>query len=160
MERARHVFRVGLVLFLLVAGMSIGRLLLVPPSYGASGAYRQDSVQEIAAKEPVHGGTDSCKSCHEKEYTMWKEAEVHVHVQCEVCHGALGKHALGDKKIGDAKVDVSMTQCAYCHKRLEGRSTTAVPQLVFEKHKEINVHAEKPCLECHNPHSTFYEEEG
>jgi hypothetical protein len=156
MERARHVLRVGFVLVVLVSVMMIGRTFLVPASYGMAGPYRFDNVAEQQAKPVMHGGQQSCKSCHEKEWTLWSEAEVHLKVACESCHGPLAKHAQGDQKIGDAVVNKSWQQCATCHRKLEGRPSL-VPQVDFSKHKDVKLDGDA-CAECHNPHSTMYEE--
>jgi len=159
LEHARHVLRVTFVLVVVVSGILIGRSLLMPKSYGQYGAYRYDNVAEqMNIHEPRHGGAESCKACHEAKYAQREEGEVHMVVQCEVCHAPLAAHVRDGKKFADMHVERSWTLCARCHRKLEGRPQT-IKQITFdEKHLKNNKLEGNVCRRCHEPHSTFFEE--
>jgi hypothetical protein len=151
MEHARHVFRVALVLFVVIAAFLLGRGFLVPRSYGVFGPYRADNVAEqMTARAPAHGGVASCAACH-KDEAKRREAGAHRSVSCEVCHGPLLRHVVGGEVKGPPLVDRSFSLCARCHRRILGRPEK-FPQVILEQHVTQKLEG-AVCLECHDPHS-------
>ena len=151
MEHARHVFRVLLVLLVVIVAIVLGRVFLVPESYGLYGPYRFDNVAEQAAvRPPLHGGAASCRACHE-DRAKAVLAGVHRTVSCEVCHGPLGRHVKGGEVVSPMPVDRSFTLCGRCHRKIDGRPA-AFPQDVLEQHVQADLEG-RVCLECHDPHS-------
>lgn len=151
MEPARHVFRVLLLVFLVVAAVLLGRTLLVPRSYGAYGPYRFDNVAEQArARPPLHGGAASCAACH-AERAKKVAGGAHAHVSCEICHAPLGVHAREGARVAAMPVDRSYGLCARCHRKLDGRPAK-FPQVVLEQHVQGAL-SHDACLDCHDPHS-------
>ncbi len=155
MEHARHVLRAGFVLLVAIASFAVVRAFALPRSYGLHGPYRHDNVAEQAARAPRHAGAESCKDCHEKQWTQRVDGEVHMAVSCEVCHGPLAQHVSAGKKIAEMPVDRSWQLCARCHRKLQGRPAE-FPQVVLEQHVKGSL---EPgiCRKCHEPHSTFFE---
>lgn len=152
MEHARHVFRILLVLFVVVVVVTIGRTFLVPKSYGLYGPYRFDNVAEQAnARPPLHGGAASCTRCHAARSEELAKGG-HRTVNCEVCHGPLGRHVQEGKKIEKAPIDRSFTLCARCHRKIAGRPEK-FPQIALDQHMDGEATKGKACLECHEPHS-------
>jgi hypothetical protein len=152
MEHARHVFRILLVLLVGVTGVTLGRSLLVPKSYGMYGAYRFDNVAEQAvARPPLHAGAAACGDCHEERLAATSKG-AHVRVSCEVCHAPLGLHVRDGDVVAPMRVDRSFTLCARCHRKIDGRPA-AFPQIALELHADGAATSGKACLECHDPHS-------
>jgi hypothetical protein len=151
MEHARHVFRAGLVLVVVIAAVSLGRALLVPRSFGVYGSYRYDNVAEQRnARAPLHGSAASCAPCHAKQAAA-RAAGGHKAVSCEVCHAPLGVHVTGTEVKAKMPVDPSYTLCARCHRKIAGRPEK-FPQVVLEQHVPVAVEG-RICLDCHDPHS-------
>jgi hypothetical protein len=150
MEPARHVFRVIFLLLVAVVVVVIGRSFLVPPTYGAYGAYRFDNVaQQAAIRSPQHGGVASCGGCHAERLKAVADG-AHRRVSCEVCHAPVAQHARGDTRVAAMRIDRSFTACARCHRRVDGRPEK-FPQIELGKHQG-GVEG-KDCIECHDPHS-------
>jgi hypothetical protein len=151
MEHARHVFRAGLVLLVVVVAVSITRTFLVPKSYGDYGSYRYDNVAEQrVARVPRHGGVESCAACHAKQ-AKERAAGSHKTVSCEVCHGPLALHASAGTVTGPMPVDRGSALCARCHRRVAGRPEK-FPQVVLHEHN-AEMHETGGCIACHQPHS-------
>lgn len=153
MEHARHVFRVGLVLAVLIVGFVFGRAFAVPDTYGLHGPYRYAALAEHAAPKPKHGGSISCAECHKENYTKLMGAG-HKAVSCEICHGPVSAHAAGGKKIADAAVDRRFTLCIRCHAKITGRPE-GFKQIEPQRHvADVGEKLEGAvCLDCHNPHT-------
>jgi hypothetical protein len=149
MEHARHIFRVLFALVVLIAGFIVFRTYMVPNSYGFYGPYRFDNVAEQAARAPRHGGPESCQKCHPKEYGK-RLAGVHKTVSCEVCHGAVAKHADKDKRIAPMPMEKTYRLCARCHAKLDSRPKE-FPQVKLEEHVTDKLEG-GVCLDCHDPH--------
>jgi hypothetical protein len=151
MEHSRHVFRVLLVLLLVLVVAVVGRSFLIPKSYGMYGNYRYDNVQEqMEVRAPLHGGARSCADCHDDRFQAVAKGS-HARVNCEVCHGPLGRHVKDGDVVAKMAIDRSPKLCGYCHRKTDGRPAK-FPQVVFEKHVDGGLGA-KGCLECHDPHS-------
>lgn len=154
MEHARHVLRVLFALVVILGVFIVGRSFAVPESYGFRGPYRYSNLQEqMDRSKPLHGGTVSCTGCHEDKVDT-QEGPGHKSVNCEVCHGPLGKHANADKKIADALVDKSFHVCERCHQEIVGRPKD-FPQVNLQDHvADVDEKLEGAvCLECHDAHS-------
>ncbi len=151
MEHARHVFRVVLVVIVALAAILIGRGFLVPKSHGVFGPYRGDNVvEQMKARPPAHQGAASCTPCH-KAKAEARAAGSHKSVSCEVCHAPLLRHVADGKVTGPMPVDKAFTNCARCHRKIQGRPDK-FPQVVLEQHVTTRLEG-AVCLECHDPHS-------
>jgi protein-arginine kinase activator protein McsA len=152
------------LVLLLVSGVVVARTLLRPVSWGEFGSYRGANVEEQRNKEVQHYGAASCKNCHEKQWKLREDGEMHMKVSCEVCHGPLAPHATGPRKGVDGKkanmpINKSWELCAKCHRKMQGRPE-AFPQIVIdEKHTKGEKIEGSVCKGCHDPHSTMFEEE-
>ncbi|MBI4211643.1 MAG: cytochrome C [Deltaproteobacteria bacterium] len=153
MKHTKHYWRAG---FLLVGGL-IGfifvRHFLVPTSFGQFGFYRGTNLAEQQAKSVVHGGKESCSTCHE-DVAKNHAAGSHAVVQCENCHAALSKHINKDGEFVELMpIDRSPQLCLRCHRSLPSRPT-GFPQIETKEHlgldePELQAGA---CLACHNSH--------
>ena len=157
MEHTKHIWRAVIVFSVLVTGGLIGRHFLIPSSFGEAGFYRHDSLAEFAAPDPVHGGSISCRECHEDIYDEKMEGK-HAAVSCEVCHGPVTMHVENEAKIADMPVDRSIAACAICHLKLAARPKD-MPQIAIKAHlietKAIAANEKPPeaaCLTCHKSH--------
>lgn len=152
MEHARHVFRVLLVLFAVVVVVIVGRTFLVPKSYGLYGPYRFDNVAEQASiRAPLHGGAASCAGCHAQRFQALTQG-AHRTLNCEVCHAPLGRHVRDGKAVEKMKIERSLTLCARCHRKIEGRPEK-FPQIALDQHQDGEATKGQACLGCHDPHS-------
>lgn len=152
-EHSKHVYRVFLLLIIVVAGAMIGRILLVPESFGRYGFYRGDDIAEQAAVRMRHGGNESCVPCH-AAIKGKHDGGPHLLIPCEDCHDALAAHVQDGKKIAEMRRTKSVTQlCARCHRELVARRKD-FPQVNIEKHVQDQgaVLSETVCFGCHNPH--------
>jgi hypothetical protein len=153
LRHAKHVFRIGVILVLLVLAIILGRAAFVPDSWGQTGWYRHDNVAQQMAKPVRHGGDNSCKGCHEEQFAAHEEGS-HAPVRCEVCHGPVTIHAAANKKIAEMPRNRSKGWCLTCHRQLEARPDS-FPQIQPRQHVEDNGGdwGEEVCLECHGPHA-------
>jgi hypothetical protein len=150
MEHGRHVFRVLFLLLVAIVVVVIARPFVVPKSYGLYGAYRFDSVAEVASRAPLHGGARSCADCHQERLAGLAKG-AHRTVSCEVCHAPLAQHVQDGAFVGEMRVDRSFALCLRCHSKVEGRPA-AFPQIVAAQHAP-DATVGRACLECHDPHS-------
>jgi len=159
MEHTKHLWRAASILLVLGAAGIITRHFLIPVSFGKNGFYRANSLDDHRSQPIAHGGSSSCKKCHEEEFKTIHEGK-HASVQCEVCHGPLEAHVRGGEKWADMPVNQSHEMCAYCHQKLVARpqavSQVRIPEHLFEK-EAVAPGAEIPegvcneCLEAHDP---------
>ena len=148
----KHISRLLLLLGSFIVVALLARSFLIDPSFYEYGHFRADSVQELAAAEPVYRGSGFCIECHEQRKTDWS-AGTHAVVQCEVCHGKY----LGCPENGPAMLPVDTIRlCTMCHESMPARPINQ-PQVVLAEHPFPD--EEKPeCKTCHNPHSPTVEE--
>jgi mono/diheme cytochrome c family protein len=139
----KHGVRLILLVAVFLTMAATAKSYFTPDSFYRYGHYRADAVHEIAAGTPKHQSADSCQSCHADGYVEWS-AGVHTVVECEVCHGAAGKHP--DTGTLPIPAD-SVKLCTLCHEAMPARPA-AQPQIVVEEHA-----GEQQCVACHNPHS-------
>ncbi len=153
MEHGKHITRALLILFLVVVGYGVLRGILVPHSFGEKGFYRAQNIEEQMNKEVVHGGNNSCKPCHEKQYAKITTNE-HKTLSCESCHEPVLTHANEKEKIADMITHKENKLCLRCHGYMDARDKD-FPQIVLKTHLEENEAKLKDavCFDCHNKHS-------
>ncbi len=145
-----HLYRLGLVLVIAIAGFLVIKSVATPPSWNYKSWYRGGAIG-LAEKQPlIYGGNESCVSCHAKASAKVKKLK-HKALSCESCHGALGDHAKGKKKIAAAKVDKSKWQCLNCHSQQINRPRR-FPQFTNDVRKHRNIEKGVVCLKCHDAH--------
>ncbi|MHC5005017.1 MAG: hypothetical protein ACYTJ0_18060 [Planctomycetota bacterium] len=136
MNPRAHVYRVFGLLALGFVGFLIVQRVLQPESFGQQGHFRADSVDEIAMREPVHQGRDSCAECHVEIHAVHQK-DVHWSVQCEDCHGP-----------------------GLAHMRYYRDNDPAVSPDEATMPKEYTLeHVTNPdtrCIECHSPHEPLF----
>jgi hypothetical protein len=157
MEHTKHIWRAIFLLVGLGVAFVTGREFMIPGSFGKAGHYRYDSLQSYMAQPAIHGGRDSCRECHPKEYET-ASAGKHAELNCETCHGPLAWHAKDGQKIAEMPKVASWKLCAYCHQPLAARPRF-IKQVAFAKHLEeqgaepgTGVPA-RVCFLCHKPHN-------
>ena len=158
MEHTKHIWRAVFLLIGIAVCSITGRHFLVPKSFGLQGFYRNDSLGEYMAKPVIHGGDDSCRSCHQPIFDA-KLGGKHATNRCEGCHGPLAKHVKDNAKIANAVVDKSSDICLRCHEKLVARPEN-FPQIDIKEHLVGNgvIAAGEPipaesCIVCHDVHS-------
>lgn len=145
MGHAGHLFRLAAT-FVVGTGLFLAlRAAYVPHSFGQYGHYRGDSIQEVAALPVVHAGHEQCEACHSDIATV-KQNGKHVTVNCEACHGALGKHAEDPSSVVPQKPDAAVL-CARCHE-----ASSSKPKW-FKQVDTAQHSGGAPCNACHNPHT-------
>lgn len=165
MGHSKHIWRAALILGLALAAVISGRHFMVPDTFGLAGHYRYSALEEFREQEPLHGGKESCKKCHEEQYAAHAKGK-HAALNCEVCHGPVATHAqVGQDAPADPKAaylaempkNPSYTLCAYCHQKQAARPKS-MKQVQFRKHLEEQglkaggKMAERVCLKCHQAH--------
>ena len=160
----KHVFRLVLLL------VAFGALGLLAKSYFTAGSfyryghYRGNAVAEIASDKPRYQASQSCASCHPRQYALWStgvhdSASLRTVVRCEVCHGPAGRrdsrglfrHSASGPvhplKVALAVPTDTTSLCTRCHEKYAAR-----PGLVVQI--EVAAHSgTQPCWSCHNAHS-------
>ena len=162
-KRLIGAFAAVLVLFLVM------QQVLKPGSFGKTGHYRADAIQENKMKELNYAGSDKCTKCHEEMHTD-KALGFHAQLQCEVCHGPGLKHALYADKFKDKDLPDSLKlikpdqrkDCALCHEINAARikivfdtiNNSMIHQVNTLEHNPVNKRTNEKviCIECHNPH--------
>lgn len=137
--RLAAVFAVGIVLFLVL------RAYFVPKSFGQYGHYRGNALNEIAAREPRYAGHQACEDCH-SDVVELKKAGKHAGVNCEACHGPLGKH-VGNPADVVPQLPEPLALCPRCHEANSAKPA-GFPQVVTKDHM-----GDIKCDTCHQPHS-------
>jgi len=144
--RLAAVFLAGSLIFLAVRGF------LVPKSFGEYGHYRGDAIREMAARPIHYAGHQTCETCHADVLDKKKDGR-HAHVNCQACHGPLGKHADDPTSEQPAKLDTAVL-CAKCHEA-NAAKPKSFPQVATADHS-----TGLPCDTCHQPHSPAIAAEG
>ena len=126
---SKHLWRAMLILLVGGIGFVVARQLVIPKTFGATGHYRHDSLEEYRELPAQHGGAESCRRCHKEEKYTAAAIGKHAAVSCEVCHGPVALHADGQKKIADARKTPlgdapSYRMCLICHQDLPSRPKT------------------------------------
>lgn len=164
MSDSSHVWRIFVLLGLVVVAGAVFQLAMRPADFGETGPYRFGSLLEVAAQEPVHQGMEVCGECHDDILSL-HDKDIHVHVQCEVCHGSGDLHVRylmeGDESITEEQAampkEYTLEGCLFCHRKLVARPST-FPQIDPVEHYRF-LHVTDPetrCIECHSPHEPLF----
>lgn len=137
-----QVIHLALTALVLVVVFLLARTVLVPPSFGQTGFYRSDSVQEHASKPLSHAGKEACRTCHEDKFAS---PHVVAGVACESCHGPAEAHVQDFEKMNPAK-PTSRAFCGVCHQKMAGRPAS-LPQQDLATHNPT-----EKCITCHTMH--------
>ena len=133
-----------LLAFLIFLGLFLTlRYFLVPESFGEFGHYRGLSLKENEEPIAKHVGKETCEMCHDTIIKALK-ADVHINLNCEVCHGPGYLHVENPDSIR-MNIPTEREHCGRCHSKNAARNKIATVDL-----SEHNV--ENKCIECHNPH--------
>ena len=144
-----HLIRLAMVLvagFIIFVGLKIWQ---TPDTWNFEVWYRGGTLEDMKKLPRIHGGNESCKSCHADEYedaTSYK----HKTLNCEGCHGELSKHIKDDKKIGDAKGKDNWV-CLNCHEERISRPKDH-KQFPGKVKRHQGIKAGTFCVKCHDPH--------
>jgi hypothetical protein len=146
-----HLYRLAVVLVTGFIGFLVIKALATPQSWNYVVWYRGANSEEMEKLPLIHGGNDSCQSCHEEEHENLTSFG-HKTLNCESCHGPLVDHVQGDKKTADAIVmDESNGQCLNCHSELISRPKD-FPQFTSEVRRHEAKREDTSCLKCHDAH--------
>jgi len=146
-----HLYRLGALFLVVIVAFLIIRQFATPSSWNYEVWYRGDALTEEAKKPMLHGGNDSCRSCHEDVVKEVKKRK-HKKLSCEGCHGPLGTHVRGEEKIAAAEVsNQSRWQCLNCHEELISKPQ-GFPQFTDEVEKHKTIKEGEVCLKCHEAH--------
>ncbi len=157
LKHTKHIFRVVLALVFAIVALLLGRGFFVPKTWAAYGWYRGANVEEQMAHPVMHGGDQSCVSCHEAKDHQSKleqhDKGKHANVRCEVCHAPVATHAKDGKRIAPMAVQKTRDLCLLCHRQLEARPKD-FPQIQPQQHVEKmgGTWSETVCFDCHDPH--------
>ena len=146
-----HLYRLGALFLVIIIAALVIRQFATPSSWNYEVWYRGDALTEEAKKPMLHGGNDSCRTCHEDVVKEVKKRK-HKKLSCEGCHGPLGTHVRGEEKIAAAEVsNQSRWQCLNCHEELISKPP-GFPQFTDEVEKHTTIKEGEVCLKCHEAH--------
>jgi hypothetical protein len=146
-----HLYRLGALFIVFIIVFLAIRQIATPSSWNYEVWYRGAALTEDANKPLLHGGNDSCNSCHEEVVKVAKKLK-HKTLSCEGCHGPLGNHVRNDEKIADAEViNQSRWQCLNCHDELISKPKR-FPQFTDAVEKHTTLVDGEVCLKCHDAH--------
>jgi hypothetical protein len=138
-----QIVRLVLLTIAIVTVYLAARHVLTPPTFGQYGWYRGDVLAEIAAREPVHAGRQSCLECHLEQHQQLAGAG-HKDLSCESCHGVGREHADNPDM---PLPKITFDHCVRCHEEDPARPKW-LPQVNPRTH-----FPEDSCTECHVPHA-------
>jgi uncharacterized CHY-type Zn-finger protein len=142
---AGHLFRFAGLFVLAFLVFLVIRGYVVPRSFGQYGHYRGNAIGEIGARPVKYAGHEACENCHTDVLEMKKTGK-HAQVNCEACHGPLGKHADDPTSVTPVKPDTAVL-CARCHAASVAKPK-GFPQVDVAEHA-----SGVSCETCHKPHS-------
>jgi len=147
--------RLVIVFFAIIATVLLGRLIMLPESWGEYGYYRGAYIGEEAHKEMKYGTNESCKECH-AEVSELKHNSSHDKLSCEMCHAPVSEHIENGKKFADMPVKQGEPQielCLNCHQKTIGRAER-FPMIDYKLHLEkLDVKSTHTCNQCHTVHA-------
>ena len=153
MNDTKHIWRIFLLVLVGIGAFLVGRILLVPKTFGMFGHYRAANVAEQRAFEVKHQGPESCEPCHADEFALWG-ASPHKTIICEDCHAPYVTHVKDDNKIADMEKNPAPDFCLRCHQRLPARPADFPQVEALEHLAKLKVEmGDTVCIVCHNPHS-------
>jgi hypothetical protein len=143
----------------LVAGLAVKKAL-VPRGFGELGHFRVAAIQEERDREPVLVGKQACASCHPEQFRK-HEKDVHVSVQCEVCHGAARDHVSalkgGERVPSKIERQLDAASCLVCHAELRARPVMFPSVDARQHYSFLSVRDPKTrCTACHDPHEPIF----
>lgn len=148
--------RVVLVFFAIIGIVLVGRIMMLPDSWGEYGYYRGAYIDQEAHKDMKYGTNQSCIVCHGEVNELASHSK-HKQLSCEVCHSAVSEHIKGGKKFAimpskRGKEQISL--CLKCHQQTIGRSEK-IPTIISAKQhlEEQNVKLTHTCDQCHTVHA-------
>ncbi|OQW94546.1 MAG: hypothetical protein BWK79_05555 [Beggiatoa sp. IS2] len=157
-----HIYRLILIIAIAVIAMMSLKDFAVPKDWDKQLWYRPTALTELQQLPTRFGGNESCKgsTCHEvtaKDSHQAKftqlQGSFHKTLACESCHGPLTNHVKEDRKVAETN-RARARHCLQCHESLPGREQKIKPfSEEFQLHKIMQVTAQKPCNDCHNPHA-------
>ena len=146
-----HLYRLGALFLVFIIAFIVIKQLATPSSWNYEVWYRGDALTESGNKPMLHGGNDSCRTCH-KDVVKEVKKRKHKKLSCEGCHGPLATHVRGEEKIADAEViNESRWQCLNCHNELISKPQ-GFPQFTDEVEKHTTIKEGEVCLKCHEAH--------
>ena len=147
MKDIEHLLRVAAAFIAAVAVFLFARARFTPPSFGALGHYRADSVDEIKALPVRYAGQQECARCH-RDQVKDKASAGHRTISCESCHGAGEGHARAPAKEKPARPAEKEARafCGVCHEKNISRPKGFKQQNLYEHNPGM------ACTQCHNPH--------
>ncbi|MEK7287628.1 MAG: hypothetical protein AAB091_03600 [Elusimicrobiota bacterium] len=147
MKDFQHIAHLAILFVFVIAAFFIGRILLVPKSFGKIGHYRADAIKEVRALPIRYAGQEACKDCHGAIFSA-KISDGHKKISCESCHGAGGSHVENPADAKPSKPSEKQMRefCGVCHSQNISRPRN-FPQ--------VDMYAHNPglsCNGCHDPH--------
>ena len=124
------------------------RHFIKPEGFGEKGFFRIQSLEENAAFEIKHMGSQSCYDCHDDMIAL-RDSGMHKTLNCEVCHGPGYKHIESGEAI-DITIPDGRDFCGWCHSKNAARREGMIAQVNLKEHN-----IEYKCFECHNPHAPW-----
>lgn len=168
-----------LVLLIVVGGFVffVLRQMLIPPSFGETGAYRADALKDNSDRPVVWHKDATCLKCHQN-VAEERKGSLHEAVRCFHCHGVGTEHVklaeLAAKQPGsviakaavwdgsilttqDHYISHDRKLCLSCHQEMVGVPAD-FKKINVAEHLE-SMGASEPdspdvCFECHKGHNT------
>jgi hypothetical protein len=152
MKDTKHIWRVFLLILLGIIVFAVGRILLVPKTFGLFGHFRASDVMEQRALEVKHQGPASCEPCHSDEHELWK-MNSHKNIICEDCHAPYVTHVKNDEKYAEMEINRSYNFCLRCHQQLPARPADFPQIQVIEHLAQFQAALQDTvCFRCHSAH--------
>ncbi len=151
----RFWIRLTVVFVGIIAVVVLGRMAMLPESWGKYGYYRGDSIEEEAQRAMKYGTNESCKGCH-SEVSELKSHSAHQRLSCEMCHAPVSEHAKGSNKFAVMPTKKGKEQiglCLSCHQKTIGRPEK-FPMIDHARHLAAQkVKPSHTCDQCHTVHA-------
>lgn len=148
--------RVVLVFFGIIGIVLLGRVIMLPDSWGEYGYYRGAYIDQEAHKAMKYGTNQSCNECHSEVNELAAHSK-HKRLSCEICHSSVSEHAKDGKKIANMPIvtgEEQISLCLKCHQQSIGRPDNFPVIISVEQHlEEQNVQLTHTCDQCHTVHA-------
>jgi len=141
LKRLIPLFAIFITLFL------TARYFLVPESFGETGHYRFNSIQENMDKPLYYAGRDACAECHDDKAEELVSG-MHATLACESCHGPGLAHS-EEPEPENIIVPTERKSCGICH----AFNLTREGKVALVDLNDHNI--DSKCIECHNPHKPW-----